>query len=121
VTITNLFGQTCNVFRATKTTDGFGDKRDSWSTVPDATYPCKLQHAVRAAGTSEDTDMRDLALGRWYLYLPGTAVLSEHDRVQVDGAMYEVVSVHKSQHPRTGVHHLQAQVTAAGGTVASRG
>ena len=114
--LSTLLGQTCQVFRPTKASDGFGDPRDKWSATPDATYPCRLQHAGGRSAT-EDTDGRDVALGQWIIYLPANATLSEHDRLSVDGKTFEVTGVYPVPHPRTGQHHIRATLHTFGGVV----
>lgn len=57
---------------------------------------------------SEDTDVQDVQVGRYRLFLPPSTSLDGRDRVKVDGVTYELLGppvVHRT--PR-GPHHLEA-------------
>lgn len=116
MSLARMLGQTAEIFRPTKTADGFGDPRDQWPTTPSQSVKCRLQ---QVSGT-EDTDGRDLAVGQWRVYLPDTAVISEKDRVRVDGKTFEVVTVYPVHQP-SGLHHFRCDLQTFSGEVPADG
>ncbi|HYF71338.1 MAG TPA: head-tail adaptor protein [Nocardioides sp.] len=111
-----MLGQTAEIFRPTKAPDGFGDRRKVWPDEPTQTVPCRLQ---LLSGT-EATEGRDLSIGQWRVYLPPNAVISEHDRVHVDGKKFEVVTVYPV-HNRTRLHHYRCDLATYSGEVPASG
>lgn len=105
-----MLGQTCQIFKPAKATDGFGDPRDQWPTTAASTVACRLQ----LASGREDTNGKDVALGTWKLFLPPAAVINEHDRVRVDGRWFEVESVYPVHAPRV-LHHFEVSLTTSNG------
>ena len=115
-TLARLLGQTAAIFRPVKAPDGFGDRRDQWPTSPAQTVKCRLQ---QVSGT-EVTEGRDLAVGQWRVYLPPTAVISEKDRVRIDGKTFEVVTVYPVHSP-AGLHHYRCELETFSGEVPASG
>lgn len=111
----NLLGQTCQILRAATATNGFGTKNaaKTWpATGPE--HPCRLQ---LASGT-EDTDLRNVSIGQWKLFLLPDADVTEKDRVLCDGKTFEVVSVYPVNRPR-GLHHFEVTLETFSGGVPS--
>jgi hypothetical protein len=113
--VRNLLGQTCQILRATTTTNGFGTKGASkaWpATGPE--HLCRLQ---LASGT-ENTDLRNVALGQWKLFLLPDADVSEKYRVVCEGKTFEVISVYPVNSPQ-GLHHFEVTLETFSGGVPS--
>lgn len=115
----NLMGQRADIFHPRPQADGFGDIRQSWSDTPDETVACRLQ-AIMTATThgTKDHDERDLSGTRWKLFfVPPVGRISTHDRIRVDGKMFELGSLYPVPHPRRGIDHYVAQVNTVNNTV----
>lgn len=115
----NLLGQTAQIFHPRKVADGFGDTRHSWSATPDETVPCRLQAVITSSSHgTKDHDERDLTGTRWKLYFlaPATGI-DTHDRIAVDGTLFEIGGLYPVHHPRRGVDHYVAQLSTVNDTV----
>lgn len=111
-----LLGQTATILRAAKKPSGFGGSAlvDDWTTATSTTSLCRLQQS----GGTERTDLRDLSVTTWKLFLPAAADITEHDRVTVDGKTFEVVSVYPVHTP-AGEHHKECVLETFSGGVPS--
>jgi len=112
--LSRLLKQTCRILTPTKTANGFGTATDNWANPGTQERPCRLQ----LVGGAESDDNRDLSIGQWKLFLPPAAVVSEHDRVEVEDKVLEVVSVYPVHSPR-GLHHYEVALTTFSGGVPS--
>jgi hypothetical protein len=112
--LANLLGQACTILSPGTATNGFGTTVDSWASPTTQTTKCRLQ----LVSGVERTDLRDVSIGRYRLFLPAGVTITEHDRVQVDGKTYEVINVYPVQRPQ-GLHHYQCDVETYSGEVPS--
>lgn len=114
--VRNLLGQTGQLLKPTAATSGFGTKAGTktWpETGPE--YPCRLQ----LAGGTENTDLKNVAIGQWKLFLPPEVPASEKDRWRMsDGRTFEIVSVYPVHRPQ-GLHHLEVTLETFSGGVPS--
>ncbi len=111
----NLLGQTGQLLKATTSANGLGtaNAQKTWpETGPE--YPCRPQ---LASGT-ENTDLKNVALGQWKLFLLPDADVTEKDRVTCDGKTFEVVSVYPVNRPQ-GLHHFEVTLETFSGGVPS--
>lgn len=118
MSLQRLLGQTAEIFRPATSADGFRDARKrwptNWATTPSQTVKCRLQQS----SGYENTENRDVAVGQWRLYLDKDAVISERDRVKVDGRFFELVTVYPAHQP-SGLHHYECDLTTYSGEVPS--
>lgn len=110
----HLLGQKGQLLKATAAVSGFGtaNGKKTWpATGPE--HPCRLQ---LASGT-ENTDLRNVSIGQWKLFLLPDVPASEKDRWRMDdGRMFEIVSVYPVHRP-SGLHHLELTLETFSGEV----
>lgn len=87
-------------------TDAYGNEVPGPVTM--ATYPARLEQR----GTTELTADRATVTSTWLLFLPDSAEVTAHDRVEVDGEPFEVVGRPARRTTPRGLHHLEAELRA---------
>lgn len=115
----DLLTQTGTILRAGESASGFGTtaKVKDWSKSTSQSTRYRLQQT----SGMERTDLRDIAIGQWVLFLPPDSVISEKDRfVADDGAMFEVVSAYLVRRPE-GPHHWECALENFSGKAARDG
>jgi hypothetical protein len=114
--VRNLLSQSGQLLKATTAANGFGtaNAQKTWpATGPE--HPCRLQ---LASGT-ENTDLRNVAIQQWKLFLLPDVNASEKDRWRMsDGRTFDIVSVYPV-HDSAGLHHLELTLEAFSGGVPS--
>lgn len=106
-----LLGQEVTIVRAAASVDRYNDVSADWSSATRTVVHGRLQQT----DTVEVAVGRDTVIADWVLFLPaGTDVLPS-DRVEVDGATFEVVGLPNVAHTPRGPHHVEARLRSITG------
>ena len=102
---TDLFPDSVTISSHTgATTDAEGTSTATYTT---ASYRGWLQQT----DSVEVNTGRQVVTSRWLLFLPAEAVISESDRVTVDGDTFEVAGRPDRVKTPRGVHHLEVRLS----------
>jgi len=88
--ISELLPARCNVLTVTRTSDGQGGQVDTWGTVT-ANVPCRLDYGagdIRGAEILSGNAIQSYS--GWILSVPFGTAISEVNRVQLGGVLYNV-------------------------------
>jgi SPP1 family predicted phage head-tail adaptor len=91
--IQNLMPDKCNILSGTYTSDGIGGFTQSWGTAYKS-IPCRMDaktlREVNAAGALQ-------VFGGYTMTLPYNTTITEANRIEFNGALYNVLSLDKRQ------------------------
>lgn len=110
--LSQLLDQTLNLYQPVRTTDGYRSQVYTWPSTPTLSTVCRLQLISQTVDAPRDGTPR-----QWQVYAgPELSVATVHDRVSVDGSLFDVVSVYPVHTP-LGIHHIEMVVVAFQGEV----
>lgn len=107
----SLLVEDITIVHAGQTVDRYQDTTDDWSTATRVAVKGRLQQT----STTEVTVGRDTVMADWTLFLGADAVIGPSDRVEANGATYEVVGQPAVVYGRAAPHHLEVRLRSVTG------
>jgi hypothetical protein len=92
--IAEMMPDTCSILSEALASDGQGGQTSTWGTVA-TNVPCRFDEQS-ARGINQITEVSGLGLReahRYILSLPHDTAIGAHDRVEMSGSTYSVISV----------------------------
>ena len=111
MSLTNLLVRDVTIITPTVRTDGYGDSQPNWTGATETTAPGWLAQS----SSSENRDGRNSTSTTLGLFLPAGTVITAHNRVRIDGVIYEVVGAPVSAWTPRGEHHLEVPLELVAG------
>lgn len=107
----HLLTYAVTIVRQGETTDRYGQTAPDWSKATRIHTRGFLGQNV----SREVLDGRDAQIADYQLFLPTGTDISGHDRVEIDGASFEVVGPPLVRRTPDGPHHVEARLRAISG------
>lgn len=117
MSLLSLLAQPVELFQPTYSLDSYRSQVVTFPPTPSHTFIGRKQ--ILGAQVDNDINPGEQVLRRqWQLYLPAEAsIMTQHDRVRVDGIWFNVSSVYNVPHPNGYVHHVEVVIVEYNETV----